>query len=529
MSYAAAAAARPRQPYLTFNPFTAHKRIGRQLPLPKSKADSGLFDRLGVEVVATAHSGEGVVHSKAFHAAYTHLVNVVVARYADVAIVHEQLVAPGGATAAGKLLLATQGTVCTEHYAATEFVLNTRMSFTPEGVLCDAVVQNGFSIACKPAFDLTDCGWTKVVLDQVPFMCFRDGLTRTLLKACPAYQHLRVVGEFAGSSDLHGCTTTAICKNTVVAFVEAPAHDRMLRHLPRSIDAWEGFKVSVRVSFDGSTQPSVWKPPPPPGSPPVRSNALHTTHSSAQVGTTLDPANVPSPMEDVQHAGPSPMEVEPVVVSVSGVQGHAQVTPADSPLVLDEVVVVEEQDVACLEWLRDNGLGEEATGCDITSEMRVAAVACVRAEHASMMHTITGSVPPEPVRQLLQAALRRVFEDSFTPVEPALRGRARKAAPPQTTKKSATKLSNASAHMQRIGTGKEPARPRSLSSGRVEGSQHSEGSSEPTARVAHVRSLSPVQRPRASQQAAYVTLRGRVVPPPGPSSLVRGAPMPPVA
>jgi hypothetical protein len=524
MSYAAAAA-RPRQPFLTFNPFTAHKRIGRQLPLPKSKADSGLFDRLGVEVVATAHSGEGVVHSKAFHAAYTHLVNVVVARYADVVIVHEQLVAPGGPTASGKLLLAEQGMVCAEHHMATEFVLNTRMSFTPEGVLCDAVVQNGFSIACKPAFDLIDCGWTKVVLEQVPFMCFRDGLTRTLLQACPAYQHVRVVGEFAGSSDLHGCATAAICKNTVVAFVEAPAHDRMLRHLPRSIDAWEGVKVGVRVSFDGSTSPSVWKPPPPPGPPPARQN---TTLLSAQVGTSNGIANAPSPMEDVQPAEPSPMEVEPVVVSVTAVQDQVQVALSQAPLVLDEAVMVEEQDVVCLEWLRDNGLGEEANGCEITSEMYLAAIACVRAQHNGIMHTITGTVPPTPLRQLLQAALRRIFEDSFTPVGPAARGRPDTRAPPQATRTITRARSKAcTQHTQSIGSSEGPARPRSLAD-RVEGPRRSNGRSRSSARAAVVRSMSPVQRPRAPEQAPYVTLRGRVAPPPGPSSLVRGAPMPPV-
>jgi len=95
--------------------------------------------------------------------------------------------------------------------------------------LSSTMLPEGFSIACRPAFDLTDCGWTKVVLENIPFMCFRKGLMTTVLQACPQYQQLKVVGEFAGSSDLHGCTAADISKTTLVAFIEAPAHDRVLQ------------------------------------------------------------------------------------------------------------------------------------------------------------------------------------------------------------------------------------------------------------------------------------------------------------
>jgi hypothetical protein len=52
------------------------------------------------------------------------------------------------------------------------------------------------------------------------------------------------------------------------------------------------------------------------------------------------------------------MEVErPVAVSVTDVQGTAQVTLFLDEAVLEEAVLVEHQDMLCMEWLRDNGLG----------------------------------------------------------------------------------------------------------------------------------------------------------------------------
>lgn len=182
----------------------------------------------------------------------------------------------------------------------------------------------------------------------------------------------------------------------------------------------------------------------------------------------------------------------------------------------------------CLEWLRDNGLGEEAVGCEITSEMRLECIARVRSQHAHIMRTITGRVPPAPLRQLLQDSLRQVLGESFTPVGGWRRGHQRQLAPPQARAQRMRQKhasSEPSARMQSMKSGQEAARLRS--NGRVVGSQRGARLSGSGAPAAHP--LSPVQRPRAHGQAAYVTLRGRVIPPPASPSLEGGAPMPPVA
>lgn len=528
MNYATAAR-QLRQPIsqpLSYNPLDAHRKLFRQRPRLDSKDSSGVFQRLGIELTATANGGAGVVHGKAFHAAFAHVVNVIGHRHADVDFVHGKVAALGGATASGTLLLATKAGHLSEHPVATEFALGISMHFTAEGQPCDAAAPEGFHITCKPAFDLTNTGWTKVVLENVPFQCFTKGLIGTLLKASPYYQHVAVAGEFAGSTDLHDCIAHNIVKNTVVAFVVPPMHDRRLLHLPPVIHAWDGVEVTVRTSFVASVLPAV--PPPPPGPPPVRATTHHTTPTRAQVGPAPSITNAPSPMEDVHFTGPSPMELEQVGVSLTTVQATVQVALSchDHYATTEEAVLVEQQDEACHLWLQENGLGEEAGDCDITQTMRKEAIASVRAQHASIMHSITGTVPPAPLRKLLQSALRQVFDNSFTPVGNAPRGRGRQPAPPQARSTGTNRTharNDASAHTQRIGSGQGLARSRPK--GRVEGSQRDTGRSGPAARAA--RSLSPVQGPRVPGQAPYVTRGGRVVPPPGSCSLVRGAPMPP--
>jgi len=521
-SYATAAS----KPILSFNPLVAHRRLFKSLPLPDSKDNSGLFDRLGVEVVATS-SGSGTITTAAFRDAFTYVIDFIARQHCDAVVVHEDVVVvPGGASASGRLLLALHSDTASEHHSATEFALQLALHFTAEGVPCGEAFPSGFSIACRPAFELVNSGWSKIVVEHVPFSCFRKGLVHTILRACPHYQHLHVAGEFAGASDLRGNTARHIMKSTIVAFIVAPPADRKLVHLPRTLRCWDGAEVTLRVSFEGSAPPAV--PPPPPRPPPLaRSTApLHSTAMVGVGGTALP--NASSPMEDVQPTGPTPMAVDGACVSGEIVQVPQTIRAAPSfeSNVLPEVEAVSQEDEVCHLWLQDNGLAEEGD-YEITDDMRQKAIARVRMLHPHALHTITGNVPPAPVREMLQDALQQVFDECLTPVSSLGRPSTRRPPPPATqgtarTTRTPARASSASLHGA-SGQGQGPNHAR-LGQGRVKGPPRDAGPSKPRSHT--VRSLSPLRPPRLAEAAPYVSLRGRVCKPvnANPAFLGRGAP-----
>ena len=522
----------------------------KQLKPLKSQQDSGYFDSLAVRLVAIA-SNQGEVSDEAFGAAFAHILCGITAQFPTAIPIQGGLLERKASWCSRTLQLRADKESFDSHPAATDFALSIRLHFDAAGVPTQQLAQDGFTVSVKPEMGLADMRWTRVTLRNVPFALMRQGFAQHVFSQHPSYSCngnplVHVVAEYMDASELLLTGVTAFT-TTIVAYVVAPAHDKGLCDLPRSIVCAEGQEITVNVKYIPNTPAAL--PPPPPGPPPLR-----IIESQGQV---VGPTNAPASMEvggtfaalDVQ-----------VIDAVMADAALAAAPPDEVPASEDPVQVaadmVSQREEACYSWLEDNSDVELSGGVVQTadSDQIARAVERVRLEHAHVFHALefTG-MPHPPLQVLLKDLLQQVFNtEGFTALPPPptqeeatpaqLEGpqsqgppkgsnkglkkggkkqgtqqqqRAHSASPARrVADKQASAYASASASQQARaaqaarGRGSVPASPRPAKD-RVQGTQAAAGPPGAARRPAH-RSMSPTRSSRTTSEAAVVTRSGRV-------------------
>jgi hypothetical protein len=533
----------PRRVEFPLNPifsFLDSQKSRQQKPL-KSQQDSGYFDSLAVKVVAVP-SNQGEVSDEAFGAAFAHMLCGITAKFPTAIPIQGGLLERKASACSRTLQLRADKESFDSHPAATDFALSTRVHFDATGLPTQSLAQDGFTVSVKPEMGVADMRWTRITIRNVPFGLMRQGFAQHVFSQHPSYSCngnplVHVVAEYMDASELLLTGVTAF-SDTIVAYVVAPALDKGLRDLPRTITSAEGQEMTIGVKYIPNTPAAL--PPPPPGPPP--------SHALASQGQVVGATNAPASMEvGGTFVAPAVQGTDTVMTDAALAAAPVDDVPAPEDPVQIAADMIAQREEACYMWLEDNsdvelsgGESQNANGDQIRR-----AIERVRVEHAHVFNAPAFSSTPHTALQvLLTTTLQEVFDtEGFTNVQappsgaptqgtptqhegPPAKGpqrgpnkdkkqprqqRARSTSPARTASASARAFASASQHARAPaarGRGSVPTSSRSAKD-RVQGAQAAAGPTGTVRRPAH-RSMSPNRSSRTTSEAAVVTRSGRV-------------------